>query len=254
MQLLGDAQIEAMRAVQAAGRLPDLPILCAAAPFRAGGRGGPEHYTDIPAGPLCLQHLLDLSGFPNAAAVVEVTGAQLTDWLDRAASAFRKVDAAAGPLVADGFAAYNFDTLIGARYGIDLSRPAAYSYDGHTRQHRGSRIRDLSVAGRKLSPGDRVLVVTSTYRANGGGSFAAARAGTIRHIDDRLIRTILAGYVAGRGVVDPVPDATWRFHAPPARDGDPVRRPGCGPPTWRRRPGWDCSPQAATRTGGCGFA
>jgi 2',3'-cyclic-nucleotide 2'-phosphodiesterase / 3'-nucleotidase len=27
-----------------------LPVLSAAAPFKAGGRGGPDYYTDVPAG------------------------------------------------------------------------------------------------------------------------------------------------------------------------------------------------------------
>lgn len=33
-------------------RWRDLPILSAVAPFRSGGRGGPDHFTDVPAGPL----------------------------------------------------------------------------------------------------------------------------------------------------------------------------------------------------------
>ncbi|WP_330448697.1 hypothetical protein [Paracoccus marcusii] len=40
----------------------DLPVLSASAPYRAGA-GGPQHYTDVPAGTLSLRHLADLYPF-----------------------------------------------------------------------------------------------------------------------------------------------------------------------------------------------
>jgi 2',3'-cyclic-nucleotide 2'-phosphodiesterase / 3'-nucleotidase len=65
--------------------LRDLPLLSAAAPFKSGGRGGPGHYTDIPAGPLAIRNLGDIYVFPNTVKAVRVTGAQLRAWLERLA-------------------------------------------------------------------------------------------------------------------------------------------------------------------------
>ena len=40
--------------------LSGLPILSASAPFKCGGRGGPDYYTDVPAGPIAIKHVADL--------------------------------------------------------------------------------------------------------------------------------------------------------------------------------------------------
>jgi 2',3'-cyclic-nucleotide 2'-phosphodiesterase (5'-nucleotidase family) len=44
-----------------------LPILSAAAPFVAGGRGGPEYYTDVPKGDVAIKNVSDLYLYPNTA-------------------------------------------------------------------------------------------------------------------------------------------------------------------------------------------
>ena len=62
--------IAGAKAAHVQGALADtawagLPILSSAAPFRAGGRGGPQNFTDIPAGPLRMRHLSDLYPLPE---------------------------------------------------------------------------------------------------------------------------------------------------------------------------------------------
>ncbi len=52
-----------------------MPILSAAAPFKAGGRGGPDYYTDVPVGPVAIKNVADLYLYPNTVRAVEVTGA-----------------------------------------------------------------------------------------------------------------------------------------------------------------------------------
>jgi 2',3'-cyclic-nucleotide 2'-phosphodiesterase/3'-nucleotidase len=49
-----------------------LPILSAAAPFKAGGRGGPEYFTDVPAGDVAIKNVSDLYIYPNTARAVRV--------------------------------------------------------------------------------------------------------------------------------------------------------------------------------------
>ena len=41
-----------------------LRVLSAAAPFKAGGRGGPDYYTDVPAGPIAIRNVADLYLYP----------------------------------------------------------------------------------------------------------------------------------------------------------------------------------------------
>ena len=58
--------------------LTDLPMLVSVAPFKAGGRGGPSNYTDIPAGPLTARHIADLYIHPNSPVALLVKGRDLT--------------------------------------------------------------------------------------------------------------------------------------------------------------------------------
>src|SRR5262249_43598258 len=49
VQLVARAQTAYIRRVLQGGPHTGLPVLSAAAPFKAGGRGGPAYYTDVPA-------------------------------------------------------------------------------------------------------------------------------------------------------------------------------------------------------------
>ncbi len=69
-----------------------LPILSAAAPFKAGGRGGPEYYTDVPAGDVAIKNVADLYLYPNTVRAVKVSGAEVRDWLERSAGMFNQIE------------------------------------------------------------------------------------------------------------------------------------------------------------------
>jgi 2',3'-cyclic-nucleotide 2'-phosphodiesterase/3'-nucleotidase len=49
VQIVSQAQIWYITDMLANSEYADLPVLSAAAPFKAGGRGGPDYYTDVPA-------------------------------------------------------------------------------------------------------------------------------------------------------------------------------------------------------------
>ncbi|MDX1743929.1 MAG: bifunctional 2',3'-cyclic-nucleotide 2'-phosphodiesterase/3'-nucleotidase, partial [Ruegeria sp.] len=70
-----------------------LPILSAAAPFKAGGRGGPDYYTDVPVGDVAIKNVADLYLYPNTVRAVRVNGAQVRGWLERSAGMFNQVEA-----------------------------------------------------------------------------------------------------------------------------------------------------------------
>ena len=70
-----------------------LPVLSAAAPFKSGGRGGPDYYTDVPAGPIAIKNVADVYLYPNTLQAVAITGAQVKDWLERSAGIFNQITA-----------------------------------------------------------------------------------------------------------------------------------------------------------------
>lgn len=183
-----------------------LPLLSAAAPFRAGGFGGPDNYTDIAPGPLSERHLSELYPFADRLAILELTGAQLLAWLEHAAAGFPQLrpDRPDQPLIDEKVPCFGFDMILGLGYAIDLMRPA-----------RAGRIRDLCCAGRPVGPHDRFHLAASGYRARGGGGFPPLPEGG-QVLDAGLtVREALARYLARTDPWAPDGPPDWRLTAAP---------------------------------------
>ncbi len=194
-----------------------LPLLSAAAPFRAGGRAGPAHFTEVPAGDIALRNVADLYVFPNTIRAVRVTGAELADWLERAAGLFRQLQPglADQPLLDTAFASYNFDVIAGLSYEIDPTRPARFDQQGRLRDASARRIRNLRHAGRPVRADQVFAVATNSYRAGGGGGFAGAGGSSIIYDGTTTNRDVLLQYIARQGTLTPCAGGTWRLTAPP---------------------------------------
>ena len=151
----------------------DLPVLAAAAPQKCGGRGGPDHFTRIPAGRVALNNVTDLQSFPNDVSALRLTGAELTEWLEMSAGLYHQI--APGqkdqPLRRADFPIYNSDTIYGLSYEIDLSQPARYAPDGSLANPEARRIRNLTWRGAPLARDQSFALAVNNYRAGGGGNF-----------------------------------------------------------------------------------
>lgn len=190
-----------------------LPLLSAAAPFKAGGRGGAEYYTDVPAGPIAIKNVADLYLYPNTLQVVKITGAQVKEWLERSMGMFAQVEPGAedAPLLSAEFPSFNFDTIDGVTYEVDLSQPARYALDGALANPDAHRILDLKYEGEAVDPEAVFLVATNNYRASGGGNFPGADGSTIVIEAPDANRDVLVRYIHEQGEVKPAADANWRF-------------------------------------------
>lgn len=195
--------------------LAHLPLLAAVAPFRTGGRGGPQNYTRIPAGPILARHISDLYTHPNTPVLLNLSGAEIADWLERAAILFHQIppDATDAPLIRPDIPGFDFDLIHGLSFQIDLSQPPRFDAKGATLNETARRITGLSLAGAALAPQGRYLVATNSYRAG-----SAIYPGTIRppvaH-SETSIPDLLAAHVALRGTVDIDASQAWGFCAMP---------------------------------------
>ncbi|WP_051416119.1 bifunctional 2',3'-cyclic-nucleotide 2'-phosphodiesterase/3'-nucleotidase [Paracoccus sp. J55] len=199
-------------------RWQDLPILSAAAPFRAGGRGEPQHYTDVPAGRLTLRNIADLYLFPNRICAIRLTGAELHEWLERSASLFLRIEPGKPdqPLIDPEFPSYNFDIIDGLDWQIDLSRPPRYAPDGRLAHADSRRIGALSHRSRPVAPDQPFILVTNSYRLSDCGLFAPVAAGRPVLLDGTSrTREVLRRYVARRRVLAPDSRAGWSFRPLP---------------------------------------
>jgi len=195
----------------------DLPLLSASAPLKAGGRQSPEHYTDVPAGPLGLRHLVDLHVYQNSIAALLLTGAELRAWLERSASVFCRVPDGArdAPLLDPAHPSYAYDVVSGVTYRIDLSRPAMFDAAGRALGGPG-RIVELRHAGRPVEDAQSFVLATNSYRLGSGGGFPQPAARQIPLGPPTSVRDILGAYLAahGAGAVVAAPPA-WGFAPQP---------------------------------------
>jgi 2',3'-cyclic-nucleotide 2'-phosphodiesterase/3'-nucleotidase len=218
VQVVSQAQLAYARRVLQGTEFERLPLLSAAAPFKAGGRQGWTYYTDIPAGPVAVRNVADLYIYPNTLQAVRVTGAQVREWLEMSAGAFRRIDPA-GPaeqmLINESFPTFNFDTIDGVTYEVDLTQPARYDRAGKLVASDARRIVNLRHGGQPIDEAQRFIVVSNNYRAGGGGNFPGLDGSNVvvRAPDEN--REAIVQYFADVKRFDPSADGNWRIRPVP---------------------------------------
>ncbi|MCF8511032.1 MAG: bifunctional 2',3'-cyclic-nucleotide 2'-phosphodiesterase/3'-nucleotidase [Rhodobacteraceae bacterium] len=211
--LLASAQERNMRGLLAGRPEAGLPMLVSVAPFKAGGRGGPSNYTDIPPGPLTACHMADLYIHPNSPVALRVVGRDLSAWLERAVSLFFQVKPGAqdARLINPDFPAYNFDMIHGLTFGVDLSQPARFDARGHVANPGAKRIVGLRHEGVAVDDDQPFILVTNSYRASGGAGFAGTNPAEVVMEESRPLRRVVQEYVAAESPVAPPNRAGWAF-------------------------------------------
>lgn len=202
VQIVHQAKIAHVRQALAATEWAGLPVLAATAPFRAGGRGGPDHFTDIPAGAFRLRHAFDLYPHPNRLMALLLTGDDLLHWLNHAARLFHQItpDQPDQPLLRADLPPFHFDTIGGLTYQIDLAAPE------------GARIARLCHAGRPIDPAARFVLATNSHRGHAAAlGFLRAGCGQIILADGPPVRDLLTRHLTSPDR-PPLPEGPgWTF-------------------------------------------
>jgi 2',3'-cyclic-nucleotide 2'-phosphodiesterase/3'-nucleotidase len=213
VQIVSQAQTWYVRDLLKNTQWKDLPVLSAAAPFKSGGRGGPEYYTDVPAGDIAIKNVADLYLYPNTVRAVEITGAQVKEWLEMSAGIFNRIEPgkADQKLINPDFPSYNFDVIDGVTYRIDLSQPPKYGSKGEVLDAGSSRIRDLMFDGKPIDPAQKFVVATNNYRAGGGGNFPEIDGSKVILEAPDTNRDVIVRYIIDQKTINPSADANWSF-------------------------------------------
>ncbi|MBD2803949.1 bifunctional 2',3'-cyclic-nucleotide 2'-phosphodiesterase/3'-nucleotidase [Xenorhabdus sp. ZM] len=220
VEIVNDAQVDhTKRLIQGDPNLEGIPVLAAASPFKAGGRkNAPADFVEVEKGDLTFRNAADLYLYPNTLAVVKATGADVVEWLECSAGMFNQIDPNSTKpqelLNWDGFRTYNFDTITGVNYKIDITQPAKYDTDCQLVHKGANRIKDVTYQGKPIDPKATFLITTNNYRAY-GGKFAGTGDGHIAFASPDENRTILAAYISRmtkeKGVVSIQAENNWSF-------------------------------------------
>ncbi|MGP3594024.1 bifunctional 2',3'-cyclic-nucleotide 2'-phosphodiesterase/3'-nucleotidase [Vagococcus sp. WN89Y] len=199
--------------------LATLPVLSAAAPFKAGGRkNDPASYVEVEKGQLTFRNAADLYLYPNTLVVVKATGKEVKEWLECSAGQFNQIDPSSDKpqslLNWDGFRTYNFDVIDGVNYQIDVTQPARYDGECQSVNPQAERIKHLTFQGKPIDPNAVFLVATNNYRAY-GGKFAGTGDSHIAFASPDENRSVLAKWIGEEskraGEIHPAADNNWRL-------------------------------------------
>ncbi len=164
----------------------------------------------IRAGDITVRDLYGLYTYENTLAVVELTGAQIKDALERAARYYTRDEQTGAVLESDKIPGYNCDMAEGVTYAIDPSLPV------------GQRILDLRWQGGPIDLARKFRVAVNNYRLNGGGGYAMFKNAPVLWRSSTEIRDLLINWVEARGEVPAEPTGNWRIigagqteHLPP---------------------------------------
>jgi 2',3'-cyclic-nucleotide 2'-phosphodiesterase/3'-nucleotidase len=212
IQIVTNAQKWYLEKILNGSEYDGIPILSAGAPFKAGGRGGPDYFTDIPEGKIALKNVADLYIYPNTVRAVLLDGDQVREWLEMSAGQFNQIDPNSREeqaLINPDFPTYNYDVIDGVTYEIDVTKPARYNKAGEVINPDSHRIVNLSFDGKPVSADQKFVVATNNYRAGGGGNFPGLDGSTIIVEAPDENRTVLGNYILAKKEIDPKADGNW---------------------------------------------
>ena len=120
-------------------------------------------------------------------------------------------------LVNNAFPSFNFDTIDGVTYELDLTQPAKYAVNGSLANAGANRVKNLSFDGKPIAKDGKFVVATNNYRAFGGGNFPDLKADKVIFDAPDENRQALVEYLtladtlSPNKQVNPTADGNWRI-------------------------------------------
>ncbi|EMB7843667.1 2',3'-cyclic-nucleotide 2'-phosphodiesterase [Vibrio vulnificus] len=207
------------RFIQGDPDLAGLPVLSAAAPFKAGGRkNDPANFTEVESGQLTFRNAADLYLYPNTLVAMKVTGHEVKEWLECSAGQFKQIDVSSTAPQSlidwDGFRTYNFDVIDGVNYQIDVTKPAKYDGDCKVINANSERVIGLTYQGKPIDVKQTFIIATNNYRAY-SNKFPGTGSEFVAFDSPDENRTVVANYISRvsqeKGEVTPSADNNWTF-------------------------------------------
>jgi 2',3'-cyclic-nucleotide 2'-phosphodiesterase / 3'-nucleotidase len=157
----------------------------------------------VAAGAVTIRDAFGIYPYENTLYGVEMTGAQLKDALEHAASFYPAWPAATDkPMRLPG---YDADSAEGVAYEMDLTKPI------------GSRIKNLTFRGEPISVTQNFRVAINNYRYTGGGGYSVFKGLPVVYRSTEEVRDLIIAYLE-KTKQFPAADKNWRIVPDAARE------------------------------------
>lgn len=209
--------VQEQRIIEAMGEdLGDRTVISHAAPF--------SRSSILPEGEVTIRDIAGLYIYENTLLGIELTGAEVKEFLEYSARYFQQVEPGADFDPEDVTNAhyegesrevldYNYDVLSGVHYYIDISQDV------------GDRIALLSYPdGTPVEDEDLFVMAINNYRQSGGGGFPHVAQAPIVYDGAEEIRQLLIDWALANEVIDPEEfyDESWFLVSElPSQPGEP---------------------------------
>jgi 2',3'-cyclic-nucleotide 2'-phosphodiesterase / 3'-nucleotidase len=142
-----------------------------------------------------------------------MTGAEIADWLERAAAVFRQIAPGSvdAPLHDADVPSFIFETIPQLSYAIDLSQPTRFDGQGRLVHPLARRITGLSFGDRPVAAADEFLLVTNSHRAGRARLQDPSADPQVVFTDGARVQSVLVTHVQRRGHVEAAPVRNWHF-------------------------------------------
>jgi 2',3'-cyclic-nucleotide 2'-phosphodiesterase / 3'-nucleotidase / 5'-nucleotidase len=209
VQIVNNAQKDYIEKKLVGTEYENLPVISAAAPFKAG-RNGAGDFTNIPVGNVTIKNVADLYKYNNTVQAVLLNGKDLKDYLEWTTTNFNQIDPTktdAQDLLNKDFPVYNFDIIDGVTYEVDVTQPSRYDAKGlEVANPDASRIVNLAYNGQPITDDMEFVLATNNYRAAmaivGGGK-------KIIYASPDENRQVVMNYIRDNKVINPSADNNW---------------------------------------------
>ncbi|HKL41694.1 MAG TPA: 5'-nucleotidase C-terminal domain-containing protein [Clostridia bacterium] len=156
--------------------------------------------SNIKEGDITYSDIFDIYKYPNTLYAVEVSGAELKDYMEWSASYFNTYEE--GDLTISfnpDIRGYNYDMFAGVDYQIDISKPA------------GERIVNLTMNGEPITDDQTIKLTVNNYRYGGLTSMEIISNEEYFNSDPKSLRSYIKDYIEEKGTISPTVDNNWEI-------------------------------------------
>ena len=156
--------------------------------------------SNIEAGGITYANIFDIYKYPNTLVGIEVSGAELKDYMEWSASYYNTfkegdVNISFSPEIRG----YNYDMFQGVDYKVDISKPA------------GERIVELKFNGEEVKDTDTFKLAINNYRYGGMTAQGIFSQEPYFESDPKSLRAYIADYIREKGEISPEFDNNWEI-------------------------------------------